>query len=198
MLDGSEHYLTKDEERLLLAIARDALEAWVRRGERLSLEPYTLTETLRSPHGAFVTLRRHGALRGCIGHTVSRESLVESVRDNAINASSRDPRFEPVQADELPEISIEISALTPGDSPDSPFKRVEDISEILIGRDGLFIERPPERGGLLLPQVATDQHWNVGQFLTAVCMKAGYPDGTWRDPNARLYRFSAQVFGEGE
>lgn len=198
MLDRSEDYLTPEEERTLLQIARDSLDAWVLRGERLSLKPYALTETLRSLHGAFVTLRRHGTLRGCIGHTAGRESLAESVRDNAINAASRDPRFEPVQPEELPEVSIEVSALTPGDNPDTPFKRVNDISEIVIGRDGLYIELPPERGGLLLPQVATDQHWNVDQFLRAVCMKAGYPDGTWRDPRARLYRFSAQVFGESE
>ncbi|MCC6486275.1 MAG: AmmeMemoRadiSam system protein A [Candidatus Hydrogenedentes bacterium] len=190
--------MTADEERTLLRIARDSLEAWVLRGERLNLKPYPLTETLRASHGAFVTLRTGGELRGCIGHTVGRQPLAESVRDNAINASSRDPRFEPVRPDELPELTIEVSALTPGDTPESPFKRVEDVSEIVIGRDGLFIERPPERGGLLLPQVATEQHWSVDQFLRAVCMKAGYPDGTWRDPQARLYRFSAQVFGEGE
>ena len=197
MLDRSEYYLTEDEERLLLRIARDTLEAWVRHGERVDPASYPLTGALREEHGAFVTLRHRGQLRGCIGHTANRESLAESVRDNAINAACRDPRFDPVLPEELPDISVEISALTPGDTPGTPFRRVHDIGEISIGRDGLYIERPPERGGLLLPQVATDQHWNVEQFLRAVCMKAGYPDGAWRDPEARLYRFSAQVFSEG-
>ncbi len=196
MLDPSEHFLTWEEERLLLQIARDTLEAWVRRGERLDPESYPLTDTLRERHGAFVTLRKRGQLRGCIGHTVNREPLANSVRDNAINAASRDPRFEPVAPEELRQITVEVSALTPGDTADTPFKRVHDMSEICIGRDGLFIERPPERGGLLLPQVATDQHWNVEQFLRAVCMKAGYPEGSWREPDVRLYRFSAQVFSE--
>jgi hypothetical protein len=75
---------------------------------------------------------------------------------------------------------------------------VRDIGEIEIGRDGLFIERPPQRGGILLPQVATDRDWGVGEFLSAVCKKAGYPDRAWEFPDAKLYRFSAQVFSEDE
>jgi uncharacterized protein (TIGR00296 family) len=85
-----------------------------------------------------------------------------------------------------------------GDTPEKPFKRVHDISEIVIGRDGLYIEQPPMRGGILLPQVAVEQKWGVGQFLSAVCRKAGYPDGAWRKPEYALYRFSAQHFAEGD
>lgn len=196
MLDRSEHYLTPDEEQLLLRIARDAVERWVLDGTQLALDEYPLTPALRERHGAFVTLRLRGQLRGCIGHTTNLEPLALSVRDNAINASSRDPRFPPLSAEEAPEVEIEVSALTPGDTPDTPFKRVKDLDEIQIGRDGLYIERLDQRGGLLLPQVATDHGWTVGQFLSAVCMKAGYPDGAWAEPTTRLYRFSAQVFGE--
>lgn len=197
-LDRSEHYLTRDEELLLLRIARDALESWVRRGERIDLRQYSLTPTLEEPHGAFVTLRKDGNLRGCIGYTQNREPLARAVLDNAINAASNDPRFDPVTPAELPAISIEISALTPGESPETPFKRVRNILDIVIGRDGLYIESPPLRGGLLLPQVAAERHWTVPQFLSAVCQKAGYPDRAWERPETRLYRFSAQVFAEDD
>ncbi len=195
-MDNSEHYLSREEEAILLQIARDTLEAWVRSGKRLSLESYPLTPTLQEKHGAFVTLRNRGELRGCIGYTANREPLADTVRDNTINAASNDFRFPPVRPGELDDITIEISALTPGDTPDSPFKRVHSIDEIVIGRDGLYIEKPPSRGGLLLPQVAVEQGWDVPQFLSAVCRKAGYPDKAWEHENARLYRFSAQVFSE--
>lgn len=196
MLDRSEHYLVPEEEHLLLRIARDALEAWVRERRRVDVNHYPLTDRLREKHGAFVTLRKGHELRGCIGYTANRESLAETVRDNAINAASNDFRFPPVTADELEDITIEVSALTPGDTPDTPFKRVDDVGEIVIGRDGLYLEVPPSRGGLLLPQVAVEQGWDVPHFLSGVCRKAGYPDRAWEHPDARLYRFSAQVFSE--
>jgi len=197
-LDRSEHFLSRAEERLLLRIARDALDLWVTRRGQIDVDRYALTPAVREKHGAFVTLREGRALRGCIGYTQNREPLARAVAENAINASTNDPRFDPVQPGELGSICIEVSALTPGDSPETPFKRVRDLREIVIGRDGLYIELPPHRGGLLLPQVATDRGWNVTQFLRAVCQKAGYPDGTWEDPEARLYRFSAQVFSEDD
>ena len=192
----NEHFLTRDEERLLLRIARDSMTSWVTHHSRIDLSGYELTNTLKEPHGAFVTLRVGRDLRGCIGYTQNKEPLARSVMENAINASTNDPRFDPVQPDELPRITIEISALTPGDIPDSPFRNVRSLEEIVIGRDGLYIEIPPYRGGLLLPQVASERGWNVEQFLLAVCQKAGYPYKAWEMPEARLFRFSAQVFGE--
>lgn len=197
-MDRNEHYLTHEEERTLLQIARAALGAHVRAGRRLDLSAFDLTPALRENHGAFVTLRRHGELRGCIGYTASSVPLARAVAENAVNAASRDQRFPSVTPDELDVISIEVSALTPGDSPDTPFKKVRDVREIVIGRDGLYIEKPPMRGGILLPQVAVEQGWDVPQFLSAVCRKAGYPDGAWKEPGVDLYRFSAQVFAEGD
>lgn len=194
--DTSEHYLTADEERILLRLARETLVRHVRDGLLLDPETFPLTPSLRERHGAFVTLRVGGALRGCIGYAANIEPLAWCVRDNAINAASRDPRFAPVAPWELDGITIEISALTPGDTPETPFKRVQDIAEIVIGRDGLFVELPPERGGLLLPQVAPEQGWDVTQFLEATCRKAGYPPDAWRRPEVRIHRFSAQVFSE--
>lgn len=198
MMDTSEHYLTPEEERVLLQIARAALEAHVKEQRRIDISAFALTPSLRENHGAFVTLRLRGELRGCIGYTASEMPLAQTVEENAVNAASRDSRFASVSPEEVAEITIEVSALTPGDDPGTPFKRVTDISGIVIGRDGLYIERPPMRGGILLPQVAVEQGWDVPQFLSGVCRKAGYPDGAWNDPNYRLYRFSAQVFSEDE
>lgn len=195
-MDTSEHFLTEEEEQTLLQLARTTLESYVRRHQCPPLGIESFTPALQEKHGAFVTLRAHGELRGCIGYTSNIEPLAKAVQDNAINAAVHDPRFVPITPGELDGITIEISALTPGDAPDTPFKKVNDISEIVIGRDGLFIERPPMRGGVLLPQVPLEQGWDVAQFLTAVCRKAGYPDRSWERPDTNLYRFSAQVFGE--
>lgn len=199
MSNRCDRYLTDEEEQLLLRIARDSLEAYVRRGEQLDVGSYPLTDQLREKHGAFITLRRNGELRGCIGYTKNVEALVEAVRDNAINAAARDPRFSPVTPEELNEIEIEVSALCPGDTPDSPFIEVRSLDEIVIGRDGLYLELPAQRaGGLLLPQVPEEQGWNLQQFLSGLCRKAGAPDRAWELPGVKLHRFSAQVFSETE
>lgn len=195
-LDTSEHFLTPQEEQTLMGIARAALEAAVIQGQTLDVESFALTPALREPHGAFVTLRKQGELRGCIGYTANMVPLAQAVQENAVNAAKRDPRFNEVTAAEVPLINIEISVLTPGDEPEYPFKRVNDVGEIVLGRDGLYIERPNSRGGILLPQVPLEQGWDLQQFLAAVCRKAGYPDAAWQDPETKLYRFSAQVFGE--
>lgn len=195
-LDSGEHFLTSDEERLLLRIAHESLEESVVNARLLDLSPYPLTPALKDKHGAFVTLRAHGNLRGCVGYIANCESLALAVRDNAYNAALRDTRFSPVRPQELSNITVEISAMTTGDSPDSPFRRIHSPAEIEIGRDGVYVERPPLRGGLLLPQVAAEEGWTPEEFLAATCRKAGYPPNAWRDPDIRLYRFSAQVFSD--
>lgn len=195
MIEDAE-FLSKEEQGTLLRIARDALHAYVKAGKRIDLNTYPLTPTLQECHGAFVTLRRAGALRGCIGYIRGSHPLATAVRDNAINAAVRDPRFPPVHADELEEMEIEISALCPGPSDDSPFIPLHAPDEIQIGRDGLYLEQAGDRGGgLLLPQVAVEQGWNQEQFLEGLCRKAGAPPNAWRLPGTRLYRFRAQVFG---
>lgn len=196
MNNSGNRYLTEEEEKLLLRIARDSLETYVRNGILLELDGYPLTERLREKHGAFVTLRRNGELRGCIGYTKSIEALAEAVRDNAVNAAARDPRFNPITPEELDEIEIEVSALCPGKTPDSPFIEVHDINDIMIGRDGLYLQAGPRGGGLLLPQVPVEQGWDLQQYLNGLCRKAGVPDGAWKQAGSKLYRFSAQVFSE--
>ena len=193
-----EHFLTPDEERMLLRIARETLVARVTEGRTLPLERYALTPTWLERHGAFVTLTVDGALRGCVGYATNRAPLAETVRDNTINACSRDSRFAPIVASELPDVEIEISAMTPGDSPDAPFRKIHDLSEIVLGRDGLWIESASGRKGLLLPQVPEHYGWDLNQFLDALCRKAGLAPCSWNQPDVKLSRFSAQVFSESE
>lgn len=196
-MSASTDYLTIEEGSLLLQIARASLETFVLQGERLDLEQFPLSTPMRDKHGAFVTLRKAGELRGCIGYTRSLESLAEAVRDNAINAGSRDPRFPPVTADELPRLHFEVSALCPGEAPGSPFVHVHNLNEIVLGQDGLYLELADGRGGgLLLPQVPGEQGWGLSEFLEGVSRKAGAAPDAWQDPANTLYRFSAQVFSE--
>ena len=197
MTRTAAQFLTIPEETLLLRIARDALTHYVQNKKRLDLSAYELTEELQARHGAFVTLRAAGALRGCIGHTRNLESLAEAVWDNAINAAARDPRFPPVTVEELAAIRIEISALCPGSTPGLPFIPVEHVDEIVLGRDGLYLDHAGSKGGgLLLPQVPGEQGWDLEAFLDGVCRKAGAEPGAWERDDCQLYRFSAQIFSE--
>ena len=185
--------LAAAEKATLLRIARDAVTEFTKTGNPLKADggTYDLTVSLKSPGAAFVTLKNAGQLRGCIGHVMAIMPLYESIIQNACNAC-RDPRFtrHPITAAEVPALSIEISVL-------SPMRRLDDVKNIRIGRDGLMLVRGWD-SGLFLPQVPVEQGWNLQEYLTELCGKAGLPDGTWKDPKAELYRFTAQVFGEHE
>jgi AmmeMemoRadiSam system protein A len=176
------------ERRWLLRLARSTIEARLM-DAGLPNEP-PQPGPLTANRGAFVTLTLDGALRGCIGHVVGCDPLWLSVRENAINAAFHDPRFPPVEAAELAAVAIEISALT-------PLWPVNDPDEIVIGRDGLVIERSHYRG-LLLPQVAERYGWSPVEFLDQTCRKAGMQPGCWRDPGATISAFSAEVFSEAD
>lgn len=141
--------------------------------------------------GAFVTLEeREGELRGCIGHVMGDRPLGEMIRRLAVSSARSDPRFPPVQGDELADLHIEISVL-------SEPVRVEpmDPRRIVIGRDGLLV-RCGRRQAVLLPQVATEQGFGPEAFLNAVCQKAGLSPGSWRDPATHVFTFTADVFAE--
>jgi AmmeMemoRadiSam system protein A len=161
------------------------------------LDGFDLPSALRAPRGAFVTLHLEGELRGCIGYIRAVGTLAEAVRDNAVNAGFRDPRFSPVRSGEIPRLTIEISALREGETPCSPFIRVNGIDEVVVGRDGLYLEHAGgAASGILLPQVPLEYGWDIDAFLDALCRKAGVPRGAWNRPDFRLSRFSAEVFGE--
>jgi len=138
--------------------------------------------------GAFVTLHIGGNLRGCIGFIEGFLPLTETIRQLALSAAFRDPRFTPLSAEEYPEIDVEISIL-------SPIEPLENFADIVIGRDGL-IARKGGRSGLLLPQVASEYGWNADEFLSHTCRKAGLAPDEWRDGSVRFETFSAYVFGE--
>jgi AmmeMemoRadiSam system protein A len=176
------------ERRALLALARRALEAAVR-GER---DAGALPESaaLRRPGGAFVTLRSHGALRGCIGHVAADCPLAEVVARMAASAATQDPRFPPIPPEELPALEVEISVL----SEAVPLAS-RDPSEIRSGRDGVIVRRG-WRQGVLLPQVAADHGWAGAEFLTAACRKAGLPPEAWRSDDCQLFVFETDVFSE--
>ena len=137
--------------------------------------------------GAFVTLMRHGDLRGCVGHVQADMPLWQVVQQMAVSAAEEDPRFYPLTQRELDELEVEISVL-------SPLKDVKDAAEIEVGKHGLLITKGWGRG-LLLPQVATEYGWDRNAFLEAVCRKAGLPAGSWRH-GATLQSFTALVFGK--
>ena len=183
--------LTAAEQATLLRLARDTVINYLKTGQPLVPDPakYDLTPALRSPGAAFVTLKNRSELRGCIGHVIAVGPLFQSIIENACHAC-RDPRFtaNPITEAEAPALSVEISVL-------SPMRRLGDPMKVQVGRDGLMISLGRSRG-LLLPQVPGEQGWNLEQFLQGICRKAGLPPDAWRDPQAELYRFSAQVFGE--
>lgn len=174
--------------KLLLAAARRALEGFLGAGETPAPVPRPGDPDI--PHfGVFVTLRRRGQLRGCIGNMDPARPLAAAVRSCAVSAAG-DPRFEPLQDEELGSTVIEISVLGPG-------RPVSGPEEIRIGLDGLRI-RSGWRRGILLPQVATDRGWDGGRFLEELCRKAGLPPGAWRARGAEVEAFEAEVFGEEE
>jgi uncharacterized protein len=146
--------------------------------------------------GVFVTWKRYpdGRLRGCIGFPLPVLPLERAIREAAVAAAVEDPRFPPVRAAELPQLTVEVSALTVPQP--LQFRTPADaIRAIQVGRDGLIVEG---RGtsGLLLPQVAPEQGWSAEELLEGTCEKAGLPPGAWRDPSVRVRRFEAEVFVE--
>jgi AmmeMemoRadiSam system protein A len=176
--------LPPDDRQRLLRLARAALEARVR---KLAPPAVDAGGALDWPCGAFVTIHARGDLRGCLGRLDVQARLAETVAHLAAVVSDSDPRFAPVAAAELTEISLEISVLTPE-------VEVHSIEQIDIGRHGLIIEQGHRRG-LLLPQVASEHGWDREAFLAHACLKASLPPDAWRR-GARILVFEAQVFGE--
>jgi AmmeMemoRadiSam system protein B/AmmeMemoRadiSam system protein A len=141
---------------------------------------------LKENRGAFVTIEKKGQLRGCIGYIEGRGPLHRTIEEMAEAAAFRDPRFMPVTERELPDLDIEISVLT-------PLKKITDVSEIVVGKHGIYMKKG-WNSGLLLPQVATEYGWDRQTFLEHTCQKAGLPSNAWKDKNTEIYIFSADIF----
>ncbi len=177
--------LSGAEKKELLELARSAVEAYVEDGRVIE---YASTNSRFLAHrGLFVTLKKRGALRGCIGFIEPVMPLARGIVEAAIYAAVRDTRFEPVSTGELKSLEYEISVLT-------PLEDVPDPKLVKVGRDGLVVERNG-RKGLLLPQVPVENHWDRETFLEQTCLKAGLPPDSWKK-GAKLQRFEAIVFHE--
>lgn len=178
--------LTKEEQKTLLELARNSIKAALLGNKLPSLPAPKGNCALHA--GAFVTLHKRGQLRGCIGNMVGYGVLVKTVQEMAVASATQDYRFKQVALDELGEIDIEISVL-------SPMKEIKDVNEIQVGVHGIMMIQGHKRG-VLLPQVAVEQGWNRDEFLMHTCYKAGIAPDAWRDPKTIIEIFSAQVFGE--
>lgn len=182
--------LSSEEKSYLLRLARASLKAYF---EKREWEPEAPSPE-KYPHlwerrGVFVTLFKRGELRGCIGDIAPEEPLFRSVAKVALSSALSDPRFPPLREEELSELEIEISVL-------SPFKKASP-EDLVLGRQGIYLKKGYHRG-LLLPQVATEYGWDRETFLRMGCRKAGLPEDCYLDPEVELYLFEAEVFKESE
>lgn len=182
-----EDGLTGEEKVELLRAARGSIEELLAAGMPSRGEPEA--EGLKERRGgAFVSLHKGEKLRGCIGTFSDRGRLFDTVKEMAVSAAAHDPRFLPVAGDEVPQLTIEISAL-------APMREIGSIEEIEVGKHGLYITRGFS-SGVLLPQVATEYGWNRQEFLDHTCMKAGLLPDAWKQKGTKIYVFTAEVFSE--
>ena len=176
--------LTDDQRRTLIALARASIAAEVTGQPCAERPPLDLPPA----SGVFVTIKRRGQLRGCLGTLQIQCGLAQEVIRCAADSATEDPRFPPVRAGELPELSVDISVL-------GPLEEIHPSTDAFtVGEHGLVVEEGFRRG-LLLPQVAREWGWTAEQFLRQTCVKAGLPPDAW-SRGARVYRFAAEVFGD--
>jgi len=184
--------LTKVQGEKLLKLARESITSWF---DKKELDFEKEKKKFFQKLGVFVTLTENGRLRGCIGFPYPVLPLSEAIFQAARSAAFDDPRFEPVQKEELEKINIEISVLTVPKEIKAKDERILD--EIVVGRDGLIVQVDGS-SGLLLPQVAPEFKWNALQFLEACCEKARLEKNAWHDCNCKIFKFQAQIFSEGK
>ncbi len=176
--------LNNEEKEILHSIARQSVEAilYGRKAQAVEMLP----PRLKQIRGVFVTINKGDHLRGCMGCLSGNGTLVQTVSKMAVSAAFRDPRFPPIRREEWPQLSLEISVL-------SPLRKIASPDEIHIGTHGLYMKQG-NRSGLLLPQVAERYGWNRIVFLEQTCRKAGLPEKSWKDPETDIFVFSAEIF----
>jgi hypothetical protein len=186
---GVNFKLDEQDKHSLIEIARTTIEEYVRHGKIPTIDDGKLSAAVKVDCGAFVTLKKGGELRGCIGRFDATESLYKVVQKMAIAASTQDYRFHPVASEELGKIEIEISVLT-------PLRKIKSIDEIVMGKNGIYI-RKGSSSGTFLPQVATETGWSKEEFLGHCAQdKAGIGWDGWR--NAELFIYESLIFDENE
>lgn len=185
--------LTLMQGRKLIMLARDSIVTYFsKRNPRISKD---IKDEFSKKRGVFVTLNKEGKLRGCIGFPEPTYVLYEAVINAARSAAFSDPRFPPLDKEELGSIAIEVSVLTTPRLIE--VRNPEDVLKMIrVGKDGLIV-RSTFNSGLLLPQVAVEYKWDAKTFLEQTCIKAGLPANIWLDFDAcRVYKFQSQVFSE--
>jgi AmmeMemoRadiSam system protein A len=181
--------LSREAQEELLALARRTAEQFLTNETVVTYQ--TRDPALLQPMGAYVTYEKDGELRGCLGRLVGDRPAYLNVQYAALAAALADPRFPAVTAEELDELTLEITLLY-------PMQQVESPDEIQIGRDGVLMRVGEKDGALFLPQVPLDQGWDLEDTLVQLCRKAGLPDDAWQNPGTRFYTFAGQWFGEDE
>jgi len=185
--------LNNEEKKELIAIAKTTLREYFKSGRTINNieKKFKISKNMKQLVGVFVTLKKNNHLRGCIGSIIGRVPLFLGVRDNILNSAFNDRRFNPVKKEELKDIDIEISVMT-------PLKRIDHYKKIKLGIDGVIIKKSNHQA-VFLPQVAKETGWSLDQFLSHLCQKAGLPSNSYLPPASKdmeFYVFQAQVFGE--
>ena len=188
--------LTETEGKAAVKLARKTIETFLSEGKvpRSQESGAGLPPVFEENRGVFVTLTEQGLLRGCIGHPYPDSTLKDAILDSAVSAATRDPRFPPVEEDELKNIVVEVTILTQPEKINAPPKELPDKVE--IGKHGLIVKQGYCQG-LLLPQVAPENNMDSIDFLSHTCMKAGLSPDAWVK-GAEVYCFEGQIFKEKE
>jgi uncharacterized protein (TIGR00296 family) len=189
--------LNQEEGEFIVKLARNAAETYVKKNQIMKL-PDDTPAKFKKRCGVFVTINsvkgKSHQLRGCIGFPHPTTILGQAIIESAISSATQDPRFSPMQADEIGRAVFEVSVLTPPE-PIEVEKPQDYCAQIKVGRDGLIVERSYCKG-LLLPQVPVELNWNEETFLCECCVKAGLPPDSWLLKGTKIYRFEAIIFEE--
>ncbi len=180
--------LSDNEKKILINIAKKTIKARLENDKLPDF--YYDQEALNQEVGAFITLKIDGQLSGCVGAIIAKKPLYMTISDMALQAAFHDPRFSPQKIDGYDGLEVEISVLT-------PFKKIKSIDEIEVGKHGLMINKG-YNSGLLLPQVAIEHNWDRNTFLEHACIKAGLDADVWKESDAEIFIFSAEVFSSEE
>ena len=178
--------ISQNERKLLSDYARESIAAKLEGRAPIYAKPEG--SALSEKCGAFVSLHIGKNLRGCIGNMIGQTPLKETICNMALAAAFNDPRFPPLKKEEFEKCHIEISVL-------SPMELCADPQSVKVGVHGLYLINRG-RSGVLLPQVPVEQGWDLDEYLDYICVKAGLPPKSYNEPSAKLYTFTAVVFGE--
>lgn len=177
---GMSFSFTKEEKKKLFSIVKNTLEAKLFEHKDYVVDESTVSESLKAPMGAFVTLKIDGSLRGCIGRFISSDPLFNVVRESALSSAFDDPRFSPLTKEEYKKTNIEITVI-------GPLKKIKNINEIVLGKHGIYIKKG-NKAGTMLPQVAIENGWTVEEFLGYTAReKAGIGWDGWKDADIFIY-----------